>query len=430
VRWKALSLPSTGGGGARRLARASWVALVLVTGGVAGGCAAHGSSRTDSFKRSQPSPVSAEPRQTQTAQSGLSFGAWAGYVWSGRVASVGASWVVPRILSRSPRGFAGTWIGAQAPAPRSRLVTSARLLPRRLWTSQRWSWILRQVPFIQVGTYEGRVTSQFGQQRDVYYAFWTDTVHDFRPITLFVVRPGDVISAKLTLAAGRWSISVLDGTSGLHKDLLTSDDTHAVFNAAEWLQEHAQYHPFSSAERDSYPQLSTVGMRGLRVNSGEPLYANVLSTWMSADGEYFAPSQLGNGSFVIRRAGLSPAGKRYLMIAEAENAAAQTFGAQLSVLTVATPRRQIAAQIATFAKAMRPALSALASERWPHGVKGLMVRLTAEQRAWVVRLGSASARSRRGLTWRSSWIKQSLVAHATALAIRRALNIPQTSPTQ
>lgn len=337
---------------------------------------------------------------------------------------------MPRILSRSPQGFAGTWIGAQAPAPRSRLLTSTLLLPRRLWTSQRWSWIFRQVPFIQVGTFEGRVTSQFGQQRDVYYAFWTDTVRDFRPIALFVVRPGDEISAKLTLADGRWSISVVDGTSGWHRELSTSDDTHAVFTAAEWLQEHPQYHPFSSAERDSYPQLSTVGMRSLRVNSSEPLYANVVSTWMSADGEYFAPSQLRNGSFVIRRAGLSPAGKRYLMIAEAENAAAQTFGAQLSVWRVATPRRRITAQIATFAKAMRPALSALASERWPHGVKGLIVRLTAQQRAWLVRLGSAFALSRRGLTWSSSWIKQEHVAHATALAIRRALSIPQTSPTE
>src|SRR5579864_1176198 len=49
------------------------------------------------------------------ASSSWSFGRFAGYAWRGRVASVQASWTVPRIRRVSPPGHAGTWIGAQAP---------------------------------------------------------------------------------------------------------------------------------------------------------------------------------------------------------------------------------------------------------------------------------------------------------------------------
>lgn len=68
--------------------------------------------------------------------SGLPFGTFAGYVWHGRVASVQASWTMPRIVSGSPLGFAATWIGAQGPGA------------------------LR--PFIQIGANEQRGLSRTG----------------------------------------------------------------------------------------------------------------------------------------------------------------------------------------------------------------------------------------------------------------------------
>jgi hypothetical protein len=69
-------------------------------------------------------------------------------------------------------------------------------------------------------------------------------------------------------------------------------------------------------------------MFGLRVNSTEPRSADVISTWMTADGTELAPSPLVNNTFSIRPAAISPAGKHYLKIAFALNMAGKTFVAQ------------------------------------------------------------------------------------------------------
>src|ERR1700722_9297559 len=71
------------------------------------------------------------------------FGPFAGYVWHGRVRQVSAVMVVPRITDQSPPGTAGTWIGAEAPAVGSTLLSS---------------------PFFQVGVNEMRVKGSFSQK--------------------------------------------------------------------------------------------------------------------------------------------------------------------------------------------------------------------------------------------------------------------------
>jgi len=122
-----------------------------------------------------------------------SFGHMAGYVWSGNVRAVAASWSVPR-MSGSGNAHASTWIGAQAPGFSGRS------------------------PFIQVGTVEDRGSAS----TPAYAAFWTDTTRGFHPQILFRVHPGDAVSTSLTQAAARWRVDIVDTTSGRRASFSTS----------------------------------------------------------------------------------------------------------------------------------------------------------------------------------------------------------------
>ena len=150
---------------------------------------------------------------------------WAGYAWKGRVVAVGSSWTVPRILNGSPAGMAATWIGA--------LTDADPPWFRRASVARRVSY---QPPFIQVGTNEGLVAAN-GRRHTVYYAFWTDTVHRFLPITLFTVRPGDDIEATLSHRRGRWTVSISDKTSRRRRQLSTTDEAKRAPDTAQWIQE-------------------------------------------------------------------------------------------------------------------------------------------------------------------------------------------------
>jgi hypothetical protein len=214
---------------------------------------------------------------------------WAGYTWRGRVESVQASWTVPRILSGSPLGEAGTWIGALTEADPpwwSRAPISKR--------------INYQPPFIQVGTYEG-VLSAHGRRYGGAFAFWSDTVHRFLPVVLFTVRSGDDVEAKLAHRRGQWLVSIVDKSSGTQRQLFTRDEAGSASDTAQWFQERLvprssrQTHGYAS----TYPQLSTVRMRALAINSTKPRYEDLRASWMSEDGRFLAPSRLRNDSFAL-----------------------------------------------------------------------------------------------------------------------------------
>ncbi len=153
---------------------------------------------------------------------------------------------MPTIASGSSVGFAGTWVAAEAPS-----VTP------------------HGSPDIQVGTNEERRSPSPGRPYDVYSAFWTDNVHSFYPQSLFAVRPGDDISASLTLSHHRWAVAIRDATSGARSRFLTSDETQASFNEAQWIQEDRM---FCSEHTKScpYPRLSTVRFGQLAVISPVP----------------------------------------------------------------------------------------------------------------------------------------------------------------
>ncbi|MGH2896654.1 MAG: G1 family glutamic endopeptidase, partial [Solirubrobacteraceae bacterium] len=276
-----------------------------------------------------------------------SFGHMAGYVWSGHVTSVAASWPVPR-MSGAGEAHASTWIGAQAPGLR------------------------RRSPFIQVGTVEDR-----GSSSPVFGAFWTDTIRGFHPQILFHVRPGDAVSTALALAAGRWRVYIVDVTSGQRASFSTSEEGVGHFNLAEWLQENPSQ---TSGTTTRYPDLSTVRMSAMAINGAAPRYGDVFAQWMSLPGRDLAPTPLRDGAFAITRGVLTMAGRRYLEIARPQNVSARKVDLEEARWTERTPAGEIQRVSAAAATSERRYADSLARAHWPAAARGPIASLVREVR--------------------------------------------------
>jgi hypothetical protein len=198
------------------------------------------------------------------------YGPFAGYLWSGRVSSIDASWRVPRILSGSPAGGAATWIGAQRTDGPG--------------------------PFIQIGTNENRATVAL-ETSNYYYAFWSDPKVHFAPQSLGRVDPGDYVSASMVLAAGAWHLHLTDHTRHFSYAYSTSQEASSQFGVAEWLEED----PTSSDTNKviPYPRLTTVSFQQLVVNGAPPQAGDLYPQWLSLPGMNLAPSAVLGDQFDV-----------------------------------------------------------------------------------------------------------------------------------
>ncbi len=201
---------------------------------------------------------------------------FAGYIWTGQVASVQGSWGVPAIARSSRPGVAATWIGAESPGTNGQ--------------------------FIQIGSNEELLTASLthhavhGALRG-YYAFWSDVAHHYHPISLFQVSPGDVLRARMTLADGKWTLAIDDATSGATAHLTTTDETTAAFNQAQWTQEDVTDGKNNKAF--PYPRLASVTFSDIGVN-GHPVTATELSSQvLSEHGTTVDPGLFSGGSFTL-----------------------------------------------------------------------------------------------------------------------------------
>ncbi len=77
-------------------------------------------ARSCTYPRLHRNPATGRTKHRRITDS--PFGAYAGYVWLGRVSSVQGSWTVPRIVDPSRSGLATTWIGAQTPGTRGAFI--------------------------------------------------------------------------------------------------------------------------------------------------------------------------------------------------------------------------------------------------------------------------------------------------------------------
>ncbi len=211
----------------------------------------------------------------------------AGYVWSGRVRAVTASWAVPR-MSGPGEAHASTWIGAQAPG-RS-----------------------QHSPFIQVGTVEDRRSSA-------------------RRLRGVLDRHGARLSPAdpLPRSSRRRRVHGADPgggpLAGLHRrhhigaEDLVSDQRGGPRATSTSPSGSRRTRPRRRARRRRYPGLSPVRMSALAVNGAAPRYGDVFAQWMSLPGRDLAPTPLRDRAFAITRGVLTVAGRRYLEIARPQN---------------------------------------------------------------------------------------------------------------
>lgn len=325
------------------------------------------------------------------------FGAYAGYVWLGRVSSVEGSWTVPRIVDPSRSGLATTWIGAQAPGARG--------------------------AFIQIGDGELHGYSRSHAAENRYWAFWSDTTQNFHPRFLFRVRPDDALSASLTLADGRWALAIVDHTSGSDVRFSTSEDVNASFDDAQWTQEDART---STGELFPYPALTVVRFSRLAVNSAAPAYASLYSTWMSVNGVFLAPAPLARDAFVLRRATISAAGADYLHIGDPRSTALETFGSELEHWTTKIPPTKIASASSRLVDWLSHEIRALANVQLPKAASSLARLLIGKLYAMLERARPPAVMSPTALrVWKSSLIRDSDAAHYVAHLLLRALGLPE-----
>jgi hypothetical protein len=270
------------------------------------------------------------------------FGPFAGYVWIGRVHSVSASFTVPRIASRSVISEAGTWIGAQGQGPPAR--------------------------FVQIGAVESRFWSrQKHATVDEYATFWSDTAFHFKPKILFVVSPGDALSASLTLAHKRWTLTIIDTTSRQKAHFSIGSEVDGSFSQAEWTQENPG-RPYNDAR---YPQMAAPVFRHLTVDSTQP--APVYSSWMSVDHGTLAPTVMHDDSFTLEPAPpVSPAGAQYLRLTAATSAAFQDFETERSSWAANTPYAHIVDAYMQLIQATQKLNHTMLTTRWTKQITGLV----------------------------------------------------------
>jgi hypothetical protein len=341
-----------------------------------------------------------------SAETKWSFGTQAGYIWMGRVGSVSASWVVPRILDTSPCGVAATWIAAQGPghAPS---------------------------PGIQIGTSAACISNSRGKPKLLYGAFWSDAKQHGRARWLLPVNAGDLVSASLRLTNHQWALAIVDRSSGDTVHFSTLDEADASFSWAEWKQEDALNG--NKGRSFPYPRLSTVRFSSLLVNSTAPSSRDLVPTWMTIDGRDFAPTRLAGDSFGLAPTHLTRLGEQYARIAAPYDAADRTFLAELSHWTLKTPRAQIVSARSSFVAALRASIDAFASEQWPRQLRATLAADIRTTRAQLAATLAPLPTSAAGLAdWSLAWTRQEeRIASRQAntettlgAAARKALHLP------
>jgi hypothetical protein len=271
-------------------------------------------------------------------------GTFAGALFTGRVQSVDGQWQVPGVRPGSQAGRAATWIGAQAPG----------------------------APFIQIGTRE-ELEGSGARGTPLYEAFWADTVRGLHPLSLFPVRPGDTVAAHMSLARGRWTLSIEDTRSGRHRSVSTTEEGSGDFELALWLQEDptvtATGHAFP------YPDLSPTHISALAVNGRPPAPASLRTTWMALPHAYLGPSAPAGNAFSVLPQRLAAVGRSYLAITEPADAQLMRFYAVSATWRQGVSQKVVHAAIGRLIRALGTYVNRLRAAAWPADVSGRIDRL-------------------------------------------------------
>jgi Peptidase A4 family len=355
---------------------------------------------------SQPFGARPIPSARPSVATSPDFGAFAGYVWFGSVTSVNGTWVVPRVLASSRPGSSATWIGALAPGSSG------------------------DAPFIQVGTTSEYSGCPLGDNKPhcpglrAYFAWWSDTARHFDTDPLALpVRPGDRVSASLSLRREQWTVSIRDARTRKATSFSTAQEANAQFDAAKWLQEDPSSPP---AEKPvAYPELSNVVFSGLRVDSSAPARADMLSEWMSENRRVLGPTPLTRDGFGLVLEHPTAAAIHYQTIASAVATALHTFSLPSHTWSDGTPAGVIGRQRSNYASALRTFIEALTRYQWPKLARPAIHALAAADRQELAEVDTAPERSDAAIgAWLTTLARDEKAAAQPGLSLRRKLGLP------
>jgi hypothetical protein len=182
--------------------------------------------------------------------------------------------------------------------------------------------------------------------------------------------------------------------------LSTNQESRGNFNLAIWTQED----PSSARTHKQvrYPQLSAINFSRLAVNSAAPLGADLLSQWMSENGQILGPTPLADDGFSVVPQQPTLAGSQYLALANAVDAALNTFDAEARRWTGETAPAAIALQRSTLASALETFDASLATDQWPATAQAAIYTLIAANNTELALVQTAPAQSAIGIRM---WIK-------------------------
>lgn len=328
------------------------------------------------------------------------FGPFAGFVWSGHVRQVGGVVVVPRILSRSPLGAAGTWIGARGAVD---LRTDSG-------------------PFFQIGVGEWRGTPHGGRVKTLYFAFWSSSALGFYPRVLFRVHPGDSVHLAMTLRHGYWRMVATDPAARRRRMVMAATG-NAGFEQADWFQENPATN--DAGAQAPYPELDVTRFARVEVNSSVPSARSMMPLWMSTGIGTFGPNRFLDGMFVVRAVHPSATDIRYQEIVFDLNYAAAVYDHELMSWTGPARRSEIKTASKRFARALQLNARRFRDSRWPGTADRLVSRLVAatlNTRTIVLHIATASASE---LTHaRASYMRSVRQIQRADLRLKSCLHIP------
>jgi hypothetical protein len=329
---------------------------------------------------------------TPNRQTDAPFGAYAGYVWLGRVSSVQGVWRVPAILAKSHPGLATTWIGAQGAGIGG--------------------------PFIQVGTAELRGYSRKNIIEDRYWAFWSDKARRFHPQKLFLVKPGDRLTATAGLTPSGWRLVISDVASRRTAALNTGEAPKPL-DAAQWTQEDALT---ATGARYTYPLLASTMISHLLVNSTVLRYTSLYSTWMSINGTYLAPSPLRHDGFLLQPTKLTSIGKHYLSLNIGEGNAVRQFGYELESWTTHTSHGTLKSAASRLVAALHSETRVLKAASLPPAIKETAASLVHILDAIIIQAYTSPSTFYK---WRARLTRDAYDALYVAHLLRRDLKLPE-----
>jgi hypothetical protein len=179
---------------------------------------------------------------------------------------ISGQWAVPTITAGSSAGDASTWIGAEGSTG----------------------------SFVQVGTIENQFQSP---RRTQYFAFWSDTAKGYYPLRLIRVNPGDTIVARMVKVRLGWKVAIDDVTSGTSGAAQTNYGRGSQFSTAQWFQENPVYSQF---DHTSYPSLSTVTIKNMKLDGAAPPLTYQDGETLSTENDTFlVPTRVRHDSFSL-----------------------------------------------------------------------------------------------------------------------------------